>query len=291
MTAKPPVRKQDQQSTEIKKAVRLRYASAATSTSSGCCGRSTGCGPAKARPDLVEISHYSPEELAGLPEDAVEHALGCGNPLAFSGVKEGEVVLDIGSGAGIDALLASKIVGPKGRVIGLDFTPEMIAKAQENVARAGVSNVEFRFGDADNMPLEDSSVDWVISNCVINLAPDKRRVFSEVFRVLKPGGSVSISDIVTAGLSEEVKSQIGLWTSCIAGAIEEEAYLGIMREAGLVDVSVAARQRYDQASVLELLEEMVQSQADRRLAKGLLGQGKEAVSKIWSAKIVGRKPA
>lgn len=276
---------------EIKKAVRERYAEAANQTLGGCCGSSSSCGSAAARPDLVELGRYSPEELAGLPADAVEHAMGCGNPLAFAGVKEGEVVLDIGSGAGIDVLLASKIVGPSGRVIGLDFTPEMIARAQENAARAGVANVEFRFGDAEQMPLEDNSVDWVISNCVINLAPDKRKVFSEVFRVLKPGGCVSISDIVTGELPEAVQGQMTLWTRCIAGAIEEGEYLRTMRDAGLVDVQVLARQRYDKASVLALLEEVLPDKADRELARGLLRDGQGLIGRIWSARVTGRKPA
>jgi len=275
---------------QIKRAVRRRYAAAATRSPGGCCGPATGCGPAATRPDLVELSHYSPAELAGLPQDAVEHALGCGNPLAFAGVREGEVVLDIGSGAGIDVLLASKIVGPAGKVIGLDFTPEMIAKAQENAARVGASNVEFRYGDAEQMPLDDNSVDWVISNCVINLAPDKRRVFSEVYRVLKPGGRVSISDIVTAGLPEEVKGQLGLWASCIAGAIEEGAYLRTMREAGLVEVAVEARQHYDLASVGSLVDEVLPDKADREQARELLRRRQDLVKSLWSAKIVGRKP-
>lgn len=276
---------------EIKKAVQERYARAATQTMGGCCGPSSGCSPAAVRTDLLDPSRYSPEELSGLPADAVEHALGCGNPLAFAGVTEGDAVLDIGSGAGIDVLLASRIVGPAGKVIGLDFTPEMIQKAWQNAAKAGVSNVEFRYGDAEQMPLEDSSVDWVISNCVINLAPDKRKVFSEVFRVLKPGGRVSISDIVTGDLPEAIKDQMGLWTRCIAGAIEEGEYLRTMREAGLVDVAVIARRRYDQASVLSLLEEILPDEAEQELARGLLRQGEGLVGNIWSAKVAGRKPA
>src|SRR3990172_7697115 len=157
---------------EIKRAVRERYA-ATVKDNTGCCGAPTRCGCGTSRPDLVDLAHYTPEQLGSIPQDAVEHALGCGNPLAFAGVRPGDVVLDIGSGAGIDALLASKLVGPTGKVIGLDFTPEMIEKARENAARAGAANVEFRQGDAENMPVEDSSADWIISNCVINLAPDK----------------------------------------------------------------------------------------------------------------------
>jgi len=216
----------------IKKAVRERYA-ATVKDSSGC---SCGCGTS--RPDLVELAHYTPEQLGSIPQGAVEHALGCGNPLSFAGVLPGDVVLDIGSGAGIDALLASKLVGPTGKVIGLDFTPEMIEKARENAARAGATNVEFRQGDAENMPVEDSSVDWIISNCVINLAPDKRKVFGEVTRVLKPGGRVSISDIVTGELPSVIRNSLAMWANCIGGAVEEGEYLRIMREAGLSQAEI-----------------------------------------------------
>ncbi len=281
---------------EIKKAVQERYASAVTQKG-GCCGpaesvQTSGCGCGPTRTNTAQVERgYSPEELAGLPADAVDNSFGCGNPLAFSGVRSGETVLDIGSGAGIDVLLASKIVGPEGRVIGLDFTPQMIEKARQNAAAAGVSNVEFRQGDAEQMPLDDNTADWIISNCVINLAPDKRKVFSEVFRVLKPGGRVSISDIVTTELPESIKGELSLWTSCVAGAIEEGEYLGIMREVGLVDVEVVSRRYYDKASMRGLLDEVLSEERDRKIADGLLEKHADAVHAIWSAKIVGRKPA
>lgn len=286
---------QDRTSDEIKKAVQDRYASVVTQRGS-CCGPAQGRGPAQGcgstvtRSDLLEPGRYSADELASLPAEAVDNSLGCGNPLAFAGVREGDTVLDIGSGAGIDVLLASKIVGPSGRVIGLDFTPEMIDKARQNAAAAGASNVEFRLGDAERMPLEDNSVDWIISNCVINLAPDKRRVFSEVARVLKPGGRVSISDIVTSELPEEIRGEIALWTSCIAGAIEENQYLGIMRDAGLVDVEVTSRRYYDEATIRGLLSEVLPGEPDRERAGEMLWRHADAVRSIWSAKVVGRKP-
>ncbi|MDP2659989.1 MAG: arsenite methyltransferase [Dehalococcoidia bacterium] len=274
---------------EIKKLVQETYA-AAVAQRGGCCGQSSGCGTGAVRTDIVQPGRYSPEELAALPAGAVQNSFGCGNPLAFAGVSPGATVLDIGSGAGIDVLLASRIVGPAGRVIGLDFTPEMIERARRNAASAGVSNVEFRQGDAEQMPVEDGTVDWIISNCVINLAPDKRKVFSEVFRVLKPGGRVSISDIVTSNLPEDIRGEIGLWSSCIAGAIDETEYLRIMRDSGLVDVEVTSRRYYDEASVQGLLDEVVTAASELRRARVVLLQRADLARAIWSAKIVGRKP-
>lgn len=267
----------------IKEAVRKRYAAAIEH--SDCCAAASCCGPSSSNDRLAKQLGYDQVTLADLPSDAITHAFGCGNPLAFANVGPGDVVLDIGSGAGIDVLLAAKIVGPMGRVIGLDFTPEMIARASENARQAGATNVEFRLGDAENMPLEDTSVDWVISNCVINLAPNKQRVFSEIYRVLKPGGQVSIADIVTGGLPERIRSDLALWTGCVAGAIEEEEYLKLMREAGLVDVRVIARQRYDTVTSRALLAESRPGDlpVDEQLVSTL-------ASSIWSARIAARKP-
>ncbi|TAK34559.1 MAG: arsenite methyltransferase [Chloroflexota bacterium] len=274
---------------EIKQAVRGTYAQAISRRGDGCCG--SECSPAATRPDLTELAHYTPEQLSQLPADAVDNAFGCGNPLSFAGVRPGDVVLDIGSGAGIDVLLAAGIVGPAGKVIGLDFTPEMIARATQNASRASANNVEFRLGDAEQIPVDDASVDWVISNCVINLAPDKRKVFAEIARVLKPGGRVSISDIVAGPLPTEVRSNLALWANCVVGAIEEEEYLQIMREAGLDEVQVASRQYYDKASVLSLVSCSCTSDADRQQLQQLADRYADVLEKIWSAKIVARKPA
>ena len=276
---------------EIKEAVRETYARAITQRGCGCCGSAASCSPSASRPDLTDLAHYTPEQLSQLPADAVENSFGCGNPLAFAGVRPGDAVLDIGSGAGIDVLLAAEIVGTTGKVIGLDFTPEMIARATQNAARASAMNVEFRLGDAEQMPLDDASVDWVISNCVINLAPNKRKVFAEIARVLKPGGRVSISDIVAGPLPEEIRSNLALWSNCIVGAIEEEEYLQIMREVGLEDVQVTARQYYDESSVRSLIAGSTATAADRERLEQLADRHTDVLNKVWSAKIVARKPA
>jgi SAM-dependent methyltransferase len=239
---------------EIKKQVRKHYAAAISqvdktdapeSEGAHCCSidasaaAKTGVGHAHAR-----RAGYTDEEIASIPEHAAAHSFGCGNPLAFSGVKEGDVVLDLGSGAGIDALLASRKVGPSGHVIGLDMTSEMIEKAEENARRAGATNVEFRLGEMEKMPVDDSSVDWVISNCVINLSPDKAAVFRETFRVLKPGGQVLVSDICIGDIDGRVRDELFTWADCIGGAVDEETYVDIITRAGLDDVRIVNRVTY-----------------------------------------------
>jgi SAM-dependent methyltransferase len=178
------------------------------------------------------------ENLDNLPGEVANFSLGCGNPLALAELKEGEVVLDLGSGGGLDCLLAAKKVGASGRVIGLDMTPEMIQLAQENAKKMGVTNVEFRLGEMESMPLKDNSVDVIISNCVINLSPDKDAVFKEAYRVLKSGGRLSISDIVLLGeLPQEVKTSLEEWAGCIAGALQDKVYLDKIKAAGFVRVT------------------------------------------------------
>lgn len=181
---------------------------------------------------------YTDQDLAAVPEGA-NLGLGCGNPVALASLKEGESVLDLGSGAGIDCFLAAQRVGPQGRVIGVDMTPEMIERARKNAKKAGHSNVEFRLGEIDDLPVEDKSVDAVISNCVINLAPDKSKVFAEAFRVLKPGGRMMVSDIVVLReLPAAVKGSIEAYVGCVAGAIRKDVYLAAMEAAGFQDVSI-----------------------------------------------------
>ncbi len=167
---------------------------------------------------------------------------GCGNPTALAGLKEGEVVLDLGSGGGIDIFIAAKKVGPKGKAIGVDMTDEMLELARRNAEEVGIENVEFRKGDIEDLPVEDESVDVIISNCVINLAPDKDKVFTEAFRVLRPGGRMLISDKVTkGGLPEEVRNDPDAWAACVSGALDEEVYVGKIRDAGFEKVSVVSK--------------------------------------------------
>ncbi len=249
-----------------------------------CCGEPTPKGVA------ARVAGYSTAELRDLPPDAVVNSFGCGNPVAFAGIGEGETVLDLGSGAGIDLLLAAKKVGPGGTVIGIDMTEEMIGRARENIAAAGLTNVDVRKGIIESLPVEDASVDWVISNCVINLSPEKERVFGEIARVLKPGGRMSVSDIVAEDLPEWVRDDPSLYNSCIGGAISEADYLRGLAEAGLVDVRVEERLPYDAAQVDALIEsERVEPSSccgpggGESLAEALGGR-------VWSARVTARKP-
>jgi AhpD family alkylhydroperoxidase len=280
---------------DIKNAVRQRYAGAIQA--GGTCGAGAGtskaggscCGAAPGEPQggFAKIAGYGEAELASLPADAVEHSFGCGNPLAFSAVQPGQVVLDIGSGAGIDCLIAAEKVGPTGKVIGLDMTPEMIERARRNAREAGVTNVEFRLGDAEQMPVDDASVDWVISNCVINLSPDKPAVFREIARVLRPGGRIAISDIVAAELPEAVRQSQDAWTGCLAGAISEEAYVAGLQAAGLADVRVSARTVYDATQLAALFGSECCGVGEA--APEALALAQQAAGKIWSARVEGVK--
>lgn len=227
---------------DIKKHVRDRYARA-VKTKTSCCGSaSSPCCGGQAGPDLGEMSQkvgYSPDELAAIPEDA-NLGLGCGNPTAIAGLKPGETVLDLGSGAGIDCFLAAAKVGPKGRVIGVDMTPDMIDKARQNARQAGAKNVEFRLGEIENLPAADSSVDVIISNCVINLSADKSAVLAEAFRVLRPGGRLAVTDIVVQGapLTAEARSALSLWAECVTGALTAAEYTALLSSAGFGAVSL-----------------------------------------------------
>lgn len=223
---------------EIKDEVMKAYAKVAQRTTSCCESSESSCCPSTASPkdSLAKALGYPVEKL---PDSVTESFAGCGNPVAFANLREGEIVLDLGSGAGLDAFIAAKRVGERGRVIGVDMTSEMILKAQNNATKLGITNVEFRRGDIEDLPVEDNSVDVIISNCVINLAPDKGKVFQEGFRVLRPGGRMLISDIVLeAPLPKEVRDQITAYTGCVGGAILKEDYLKLMRDAGFEDVRI-----------------------------------------------------
>ena len=202
----------------------------------------------------TEMIGYKDDELNGIPVDAVEYSFGCGNPLSYAQVKEGDVVLDLGSGAGIDVLLASKRVGKKGKVIGVDMTQEIIEKARANAERLGADNIEFCQGEIENIPCENESVDWIISNCVINLSPDKKKVFSEAFRVLKSGGKMLISDIVAEDLPEKIKSSLMAWVGCVAGAMSEKDYLNIIKKSGFKNIRVDGKFTFKADAVKSMIE-------------------------------------
>ena len=231
---------------DIKDIVRERYGRAAlqvaTGTKSGCCGGSCGTPDA----DPITSNLYSAAETATLPEQAVLASLGCGNPTALAELHEGEVVLDLGSGGGIDVLLSARRVGPTGKAYGLDMTDEMLELARKNQQLAGVENAEFLRGEIEAIPLPDASVDVIISNCVVNLSGDKAKVLSEAFRVLKPGGRLAISDIVIRGeVPDEVRSCVELWVGCVAGALTEDEFLGLLGEAGFEDGSIEPTRIYE----------------------------------------------
>ncbi|MFW9919278.1 MAG: arsenite methyltransferase [Candidatus Thorarchaeota archaeon] len=248
---------------EIKDAVQDAYASlakrkASTPTTSSCCGpqssttsgcgTSGGCGPSIDEYQMAKMKEYG-YSIEGLPSSMTESYGGCGNPIALASLNEGETVLDLGSGAGLDAYFAAQKVGPTGKVIGVDMTPEMLEKARKNAEEMGMSNIEFREGDIEDLPVEDNSVDVIISNCVINLAPDKAKVFREAFRVLKPGGRVMVSDVVlNRELTDEIRNDIANYTGCIGGAIPEHDYLQKMKDAGFIDAHVVEKVGYGIAS-------------------------------------------
>ena len=217
--------------------MKQRYADVASGKS--CCSSITGAPRSR---ETAQRLGYREEDLQAIPESTLSSFAGCGNPLAIEEIKEGEVVLDLGSGAGLDCFLASKKVGPGGKVIGLDMTEEMLAKANSNREKLGLKNVEFRMGEMEKMPVTDGSVDVIISNCVINLSPEKEKVFREAFRVLKPGGRMMISDtVLEKELPPEVRKDPVAWASCIGGAVMEKQYLKLMEEAGFQEIQVLAR--------------------------------------------------
>ena len=222
---------------QIRKQVRDQYAERAR-TGGSCCATANSCCGAQTEPVDSARLGYDSEELADLP-DGADMGLGCGNPTAIAALEPGQTVMDLGSGGGIDCFLASRKVGPSGRVIGVDMTPEMIEKSRAAAERAGLGNVEFRLGEIEHMPVADASVDVIMSNCVINLSPDKPAVFADAFRVLKPGGRLAISDIVALRpLPEEMREDIALLTGCVAGAATIDETERALCEAGFDDVRV-----------------------------------------------------
>jgi arsenite methyltransferase len=228
---------------KVKKLVRNRYAKVAK-TNGSCSASSVSCCSAPTNEQVSKMIGYSEEEMSAVPEGA-NLGLGCGNPTALASLKEGERVLDLGSGAGFDCFLAAKKVGKQGKVIGVDMTPEMLDKARANAKKGKYTNVEFRLGEIENLPVADNSVDVIISNCVINLALNKKRVFEEAFRVLAPKGRLMVSDIVLLKeLPESVQENVEAYAGCISGAVHKDKYLELMRKAGFQDVKVIDEKTY-----------------------------------------------
>jgi arsenite methyltransferase len=303
----------------IKRAVRDSYGEIARRFSeapqrpprAGCCSpsmapetqpdqlpRDTCCGsPEDASAQTGTARFYAAEELAGLPDSVIEASLGCGNPLAIAALQPGEVVLDLGSGGGIDCFLAAKKVGPEGRVIGLDMTPDMIKLARHNAKKLGVTNVDFRFGEMEETPLPDASVDVIISNCVINLSPDKDAVFREAYRVLRPGGRLSVSDIVVDGeLPAPARSQLDAWAGCVAGALDESVYLAKVRAAGFDQVEVLSHEgsEVDEATGWDEVEVIVGNKEGQEAKDFLAAAGlspRDLARMVASVMVIAHKPA
>lgn len=238
----------------IREFVKEKYRAAAeraTKGGSSCCGAA----PPLGNVDPITTGLYSPDEQAHLPADALAASLGCGNPTALAELRRGETVLDLGSGGGIDVLLSARRVGPTGKAYGLDMTEEMLALARANQRQAGVDNVEFLKGEIEHIPLPDASVDVVISNCVINLSGDKPRVLREVFRVLKPGGRLAVSDIVVNGaMPDQIRRNLELWAGCVAGALEAEQYRSLLTEAGFQDIGIEPTRIYTAKDAEEFMQ-------------------------------------
>ncbi|MEK6692844.1 MAG: arsenite methyltransferase [Nitrospirota bacterium] len=270
---------------KIKKFVRKRYAIIAREKSS-CCGSVTTCETTDLREDISKKIGYTDEELNAVPEGA-NLGLGCGNPVALASLKEGDTVLDLGSGAGVDCFLAAERVGKNGKVIGVDMTPEMVEKAEGNAKKGGYENVEFRLGEIENLPVADNSIDAIISNCVINLSPDKSKVFQEAFRVLKPGGRLMISDIVLLkDLPDFIKGSIEAYVGCISGAMIKNEYIETIKSAGFQQVKIINETSFP-------IECMANDPTSKAIIEGLklpYGKVKEIVNSVVSIKVYGVKP-
>jgi len=240
-------------SPDIREVVKEKYKQAALRVSSGgssCCGATPGSGCS----DPITSNLYDSSQAQQIPEEALLASLGCGNPTALAQLKPGEVVLDLGSGGGIDVLLSAKRVGPAGKAYGLDMTDEMLALANQNKRKAGARNVEFLKGEIEHIPLPDGSVDVIISNCVINLSADKDRVLKEAFRVLKPGGRLAVSDVVTRGeMLPEIRQSVLLWVGCVAGALEENEYRTKLASAGFENIEIEPTRIYRVEDAREFL--------------------------------------
>jgi arsenite methyltransferase len=269
---------------DVKKIVKDKYGKAAAQAQSGarsCCGPTDCCSST----DPITKDLYSLDEMAELPEKAVLASLGCGNPTALAELKPGEIVLDLGSGGGIDVLLSARRVGPEGKAYGLDMTEEMLSLARENQRKAGIENVEFLKGEIEKIPLPDNSVDVVISNCVINLSGDKDSVLREAFRVLKPGGRFAVSDIVVLGdVPAEIRKSVELWAGCVAGALHRDEYRSKLANAGFENVDIEPTRIYQGPDLRGLLSgknlslETIITQVSGKYASAFIRAQKPAVS-------------
>jgi len=269
--------------TDIKEVVKEKYGQAALRVKtggSGCCGAAPASGLSC---DPITSNLYDSSQSSQIPEEAMLASLGCGNPTALAKLNQGEVVLDLGSGGGIDVLLSARRVGPTGKAYGLDMTDEMLALANENKRKAGAENVEFLKGEIENIPLPDNSVDVIISNCVIDLSADKDRVLREAFRVLKPGGRLAVSDVVTRGaIPNEIRQKVLLWVGCIAGALEEMEYRSKLKAAGFEQVDVEPTRVYKVDEAREFLSsagvdvDAIASQVDEKFMSAFVRAVKPA---------------
>ncbi len=269
-------------------AVPIELLDARPQADASCCGPVGGCcSPGDAGQDVsLAQALYQQADIAGLPDSVTLASLGCGNPTAVASLKPGETVLDLGSGGGIDCFIAARFVGPTGYVIGVDMTDNMLALANQNKAKLDLTNVEFRKGEIENLPVESDTVDVIISNCVINLSPDKEAVFREAFRVLKPGGRFAVSDMVTEGeWSDQLKANVGAWAGCITGAIDQNEYLQKMQAAGFVGVEIESRSSYG-LEALDSLDETSRAALTQDLDWSTVPHD----VRLYSARIVAWKP-
>ena len=267
---------------DVKKVVREKYGEAALKVMSGSGGATCCSSSCCSSVDVITSNLYDSRQKEELPDMAVQASLGCGNPTALANLKPGETVLDLGSGGGIDVLLSAKRVSPGGKAYGLDMTDEMLSLARENQIKAGVENVEFLKGEIENIPLPDSTVDVIISNCVINLSADKDKVMREAFRVLKPGGRLAVSDVVTHGeIQPEVRKNVLLWVGCVAGALDDDEYRDKLAAAGFENIEIEPTRVFTAKDALSFLE-------NRGLDMDVLGRYVDG--KFMSAFIRGRKP-
>jgi len=271
---------------EIRQVVREGYAQIAKQDSSCCASKSSCCGSTDLAEEISKNIGYTEEDLNTVPEGA-NLGLGCGNPVALASLKQGENVLDLGSGVGFDCFLAANKVGKDGKVIGVDMTSEMIERARENARKGNYENVEFRLGEIENIPAADNSVDIVISNCVINLSPDKKRVFTEAFRVLKPGGRLMISDLVLLKeLPDFIKHSVEAYIGCLSGAVMRDEYIDAIKSAGFQNVEIIDETHFP----IECMANDATAQAIIESLEIPIGEVKEIGSSVISVKVYGAKP-